>query len=250
MPAQTAQWTVKKAKQPWNSFFGARKSWKKHPENFVAMPKPPKYKNKDGEFILIFTNQQCSIDNGILIFPGIMGMEVKTRLTDVNLGEARVIPQGTGYTVEIVYIREIADLIGEGPHRVMGINIGVRNLVTSGNNISEEGLAVRAGLPKSINQFFNKKLAEYRSINDIQGNGRRKTRRINKLFLKRNRKVKDVMHGISRAIVAYAKSMGIDTIVIGHNEGWKQPANIGKSNNQNFVQLPFNTLIQQIKYKA
>jgi len=51
------------------------------------MPKPPKYRNRNGEFILIFTNQQCSIHDGILRFPGIMGMEVKTRLADTDLRE-------------------------------------------------------------------------------------------------------------------------------------------------------------------
>ena len=44
--------------------------------------------------------------------------------------------------------------------------------------------------------------------------------------------------------------MNIDTIIIGHNNEWKQSVNMGRKNNQNFVQLPFNTLIQQIRYKA
>ncbi|PYB68910.1 transposase, partial [Thermoplasma sp. Kam2015] len=83
LPAQTAQWTIKKVKESWNYFFRALKTYKKHPELFSGPPRPPKYKNKDGEFILIFTNQQCSIDNGILKFPKIMDLEVKTRLDDV-----------------------------------------------------------------------------------------------------------------------------------------------------------------------
>jgi len=63
LPAQTAQWTIKKVKQSWYSFFKARRAWKKHPEKFTGMPKPPKYKEKNGEFMLIFTNQQCKIEN-------------------------------------------------------------------------------------------------------------------------------------------------------------------------------------------
>ncbi|MEM4071534.1 MAG: IS200/IS605 family accessory protein TnpB-related protein [Thermoplasmata archaeon] len=42
----------------------------------------------------------------------------------------------------------------------------------------------------------------------------------------------------------------MDKIVIGHNDGWKQLTNLGKQNNQHFIQLPFNKLIQQIQYKA
>ena len=75
-------------------------------------------------------------------------------------------------------------------------------------------------------------------------------KREKRLFMKRNRKIKDIMHKLSKAIVKYAKTRNIDTIIIGHNNGWKQSANIGRINNQNFVQIPFNTLINQIKYKA
>jgi len=250
LPAQTAQWTIKKVKQSWNSFFKATRTWKKHPEKFTGMPKPPKYKNKSGEFMLIFTNQQCKIEDGILKFPKIMNLEVKTRLENVNLREVRIIPVGIGYSVEIVYEKEIADIAEVKSHRIMGIDIGVRNIVTIGDSISKEGIAVRGGVLKSINQFFNKEYARLRSISDRQIGSKQLTNREKRLFMKRNRKTKDIMHKLSKAIVQYAKSRNIDTIIIGHNNGWKQNTNIGKKNNQNFVQLPFNTLINQIRYKA
>ena len=249
LPAQTAQWTIKKVKQSWNSFFKAMKAWEKHPEEFMGMPKPPKYKNKDGEFILIFSNQQCHIENGILRFPKIMNLEVETRLRDVDLKEVRIIPQGIGYTVEIVYEREIENIENVKPKRIMGIDIGLRNIVTIGDNISKEGIAVKGGVLKSINQFFNKEYAILRSISDRQIESKQLTKREKRLFMKRNRKIKEIMHKLSKAIVQYAKSKDIDTIVIGHNNGWKQSVNMGKRNNQKFVQIPFNTLIQQLKYK-
>lgn len=252
MPAQTSQWTIKYVKQAWNSYFKAMESWKIHPELFTEMPRIPKYKRVNGEYILAFTNQQCYIENGILIFPKIMNLEVKTRLdeNEIKLKEVRLVPQGTGYMIEIVYEKEISGISAIKPERIMGIDPGVRNLVTIGNNISVEGIAVRAGLLKSINQYFNKELARYRSINDLQGNERKQTKKLQKLFMERNRKVKDIMHKVSKSIVEYAKSMDIDTIVIGHNKGWKQSSDMGKKNNQNFVQLPFNMIITQIKYKA
>ena len=250
LPEQTAQWTIKKVKQSWNSFFKALRAWKKHPNKFMGMPRLPGYKNRDGEFLLVFTNQQCSIRNGILQFPKIMETEVKTRLEDVELREVRIIPQGVGYKVEIVYTKETSNILRMKPERIMGIDIGVRNLVTISNSISEQGIAVRAGLLKSINQYFNKELARCKSINDLQGSERKQTKRMQKLFMNRNRKVRDIMHKVSKATVAYAKNLNIHTIVIGHNNGWKQSVNMGKRNNQNFIQIPFNTLIQQIRYKA
>jgi len=250
LPAQTAQWTIKKVKEAWNSFFKVMKEWKKHPEKFTEIPKPPKYKHKNGEFLLIFTNQQCSIENGLLKFPKIVGLEVKTRLENVDLREVRIIPQGVGYIIEIVYEKDMVDFAKVESYRIMGIDIGLRNIVTIGDSISKEGIAVKGGVLKSINQYYNKERARLKSISDRQIGNKQLTKREKRLFMKRNRKIKDIMHKLSKAIVQYAKTRGIDTIVIGHNNGWKQSANMGRINNQNFVQIPFNTLINQIKYKA
>ena len=211
LPAQTAQWTIKKMKQAWSSFFGSMKEYGKHPEKYLGKPGIPKYKNRNGEFMIIFTNQQCSIENGILNFPRSINMEVRTRLNDVNLREVRIVPQGTGYTVEIVYEKEIMDFTAEKPQRIMGIDIGVRNIVTIGDNIPEHGITVRGGMLKSINQFFNKEYARMKSISDRQFGNRHLTRKERYLFMRRNRKLKDIMHKLSRALVNYAMSIRIDT---------------------------------------
>ena len=226
------------------------KTWKKHPEEFKGMPKPSKYKIKNGEFLLIFNNQQCKIEDGILKFPKIMNLEVETRLDDVNLREVRIIPQGVEYLIEIVYERDIMDFAKGESKKIMGIDIGLRNIVTIGDSISREGIAVKGGVLKSINQYYNKEKARLKSISDRQNKDKRLTKREKRLFMKRNRKIKDIMHKLSRATVQYAETRNIDTIIIGHNNGWKQSANMGRVNNQNFVQIPFNTLINHIKYKA
>ncbi|EQD59732.1 IS605 family transposase OrfB [mine drainage metagenome] len=116
------------------------KDFKKHPEKYPGRPKMPGYKEKNGEFILIFTNQQCIIENGMLRFPKSINMEVRTRLDDVDLREVRIVPRGTGYVIEIVYEKEISDPNNGIPRRIMGIDIGVRNIVTIGGNILNRGL--------------------------------------------------------------------------------------------------------------
>ncbi|MEM3214745.1 MAG: hypothetical protein QXH39_03805 [Conexivisphaerales archaeon] len=68
-----AQWTVKK--EAWNSFFRAMKSYKKNSELFKGKPNMHEYKNKNGKFMLTFTNH--SIEDVMLGFPKIMKLEVK-----------------------------------------------------------------------------------------------------------------------------------------------------------------------------
>ena len=147
-------------------------------------------------------------------------------------------------------MKEIGDIDKRETHRIMGIDIGLRNIVTIGDSISKEGIAVKGGVLKSINQFFNKEYARLKSISDRQIGNKQLTKREKGLFMKRNMKIKDIIHKLSKAVIQYAKSKNIDTIIIGHNNGWKQSADLGKRNNQNFIQLPFNTLINKIKYKA
>lgn len=58
------------------------------------------------------------------------------------------------------------------------------------------------------------------------------------------------MHKTSKMIIDYCVSNQISKIVIGKNKDWKKQINIGKINNQNFVSIPFNSLISKIQYKA
>ena len=54
----------------------------------------------------------------------------------------------------------------------------------------------------------------------------------------------------SRYIINRLIENQIGILVIGNNPNWKQDINLGKKNNQNFVQIPFFKLIEQLKYKA
>ena len=67
---------------------------------------------------------------------------------------------------------------------------------------------------------------------------------------KRNRRVKDILHKASRKIIDLCVEEGIEVIVVGNHAGWKKRIHMGKKNNQTFVQIPFHTLIEMIKYKG
>lgn len=67
---------------------------------------------------------------------------------------------------------------------------------------------------------------------------------------KRNNKVTDYLHKASRVLVNQLVSREITTLVIGKNPNMKQDINIGKVNNQNFVQLPIMRFADMVKYKC
>ena len=111
LPAQSAQQTLRVLIRAWKSFFRAMKEWKKHTEN--PKPRIPKYMKKNGEFIVIFTNQQAKIRDGYLILPKKVGLNVKTRIKK-GLREVRIIPKSVGYIIEIVY-EKVVDVVDETP---------------------------------------------------------------------------------------------------------------------------------------
>ncbi len=67
---------------------------------------------------------------------------------------------------------------------------------------------------------------------------------------KRNCQIRDVINKTARFIVNYCLHHGIGNIIFGWNEGQKQESNMGKKNNQNFVQIPIARLKNRIKELA
>ena len=66
---------------------------------------------------------------------------------------------------------------------------------------------------------------------------------------RRNRRIKDQFHKISRQIADYAKDNHVDVVIMGHNVFQKQEIDIGHVNNQNFVQIPMTIFAGMLKYK-
>ncbi len=248
LPAQTAQQVLKILDRSWKAFFNAIKAWRKDKSKFNGKPKPPGYKPKNGEFILVFTNQQVKLRDSILLFPKKVSLELKTRLpNNSNIREVRIIPKGVGYVVEIVYQKEIHPK-PLNKDNIIAIDLGIRNLITTVNNNGFKPFVIKGGVVKSINQYYNKERARIQSTYDRQGIRTGKT--MQKLTTKRNKKINDYFHKTSRKIIEYCVFNDIGTVIIGYNSDWKQNCQIGKRNTQNFVTIPYYKLIQQLDYKA
>ncbi len=222
LPAQTAQHVLKVLDRNWKAFFIAIKVWKEDKFKFNGKPRPPSYKPKNGQFMLVFTNQQVKLKSNILRLPKKVAFRVKTRLADkTNIREVRIIPKGIGYMVEIAYQKEIDPklLNKNNKDRIISIDLGVRNLITIVNNNGLKPFIIKGGFVKSINQYYNKERARIQSVYDHQGIKTGKA--IQKLTIKRNRKINDNFHKTSRNIIKYCVHNDIGTVVIGYNPDWK-----------------------------
>ena len=69
--------------------------------------------------------------------------------------------------------------------------------------------------------------------------------RIKSLWSKRENKINDELHKVSRCIINYCLNNNIQSLVIGHNKKQKQ-----KSKLKHFTQIPIFRLVQMLSYKA
>ena len=252
--AQSAQQTLRLLDTNWKSFFKSIKDWSKNKDKYSGRPKLPKYKPKDGQMILFVTNQQMKQTGDVLTFPkSFGGFTIKPRCVNLSnfekLNQVRIVPQNQIFCVEIVYGIAINDTPLQDNGRIMSIDLGLDNLATIVTNTGLKPIIVNGKGLKSTNQYYNKKNAHYQRIAK-QMNDRHYTNRLYQLTRKRNFKIEDALHKISRFIVDTALANQITTIVIGNNKGWKQSISLGRQINQSFVTIPHQKLIDKICYKA
>lgn len=127
------------------------------------------------------------------------------------------------------------------------MDLGINNLVTAVSNTGKSFIIDGKKL-KSINQWFNKENARLQSIKDKQHIGKRTTNRQKAIARDRNNKVNDYMNKAARKIIDYCVANDIGTLVVGYNETFQRSSNIGKQNNQNFVNIPYGRLRDKFEY--
>lgn len=80
--------------------------------------------------------------------------------------------------------------------------------------------------------------------------GIKTSKRLKRLSLKRANKLDYEINKISTHIINEAIKNNISKIFIGNNSGWKNEINMGRVNNQNFVNIPHMKLFHQLAYKG
>lgn len=243
--SQAAQKTIQIVGKAWKSYFSAIKDWKKNPNKYLGMPKIPRYLNKNGRQVFALKNIQCSLSDGIfrISYKPFNQYTVSTHATG-KLMQCRFVPKGSHYVMEIVYEIEVPEC-NERSERIAAIDIGVDNFITMVNNIGEQPIVVKGGIIKSINQYYNKQKAKLQS--ELKTTNKKDwSKRLQKLTDKRYEMIKYQMHCISKYVVDWCELYNIDTLIVGHNDEWKQ----NNKGMQNFTYIPYELFIQMLSYKC
>jgi putative transposase len=248
LPIQSSQQCMIQVDNTLKSYFALVKLWKSDKKSKLkTCPQLPKYKDKKtGRNVIIFTNQQCKIKDELIHFPKRSNLlPIKTNVSRIN--QVRLVPTSGCYVVEVIYTEEEQVMI-KNDH-FLSIDPGINNLLTIYDSKNNTSFIIDGRKIKQINQYYNKKKGEKQS--QIKKNHNKNwCKSLSKLTFKRNNKINDYLHKSSRFVVNYCIENEIQNIVVGHNKEWKQELALGKKTNQNFTQIPFNKLFQQLQYKS
>lgn len=249
-----AQQILKEVDGSFKSFFGLLKLAKQGKYAFKNC-KLPHYLPKDGYTTLVIGFVRLNGNKLILPFSNsfrkahkAVEIMIPPILLDKKVKEIRIIPKTKARFFEIQYIYE-TECIQRNLNKsnALALDLGINNLITAvsskGNSFIIDGRRL-----KSINQWFNKENARLQSIKDKQHFGKKTTNRQKAITRNRNNKVNDYMNKAARIIIDYCIRNDIGTLVIGYNETFQRDTNMGKRNNQTFVNISYGQLRDKLAY--
>ena len=244
LPAKVAKHTQMLVEQNFKSFFGLLKL--KAQEKYNKPIKIPRYLKKTGKQVVHYEKGAISFKKQGFIQLSKTNIKIKTGLTKEEVQFVRLVPRNNYIAVDIGYnVNEPEQKVNDN---VLAIDIGVNNIATCVTTDGDK-LLVNGKPLKYINHNYNKAVADAKSKLKITHN-QNSSQYIIQIINKRNHRINDYLHKITTYIVNHAVSKNIGTIVVGYNKEWKQDTNLGKVNNQNFVQIPFYRLISLLEYKC
>ncbi len=250
LPAKVSNQVLKQVIHDWTAWKEATVAYFEDRSQFQRPPQIPKYKHKTcGRNLLVYDNQSIGQggkkkNNGLL---HLSQTDVVVQTGALDVVEVRVVPRTASYVIEVVYEKPVS-LAELNPKLIAGIDLGIDNLAALVSN--QPGFVpslVDGKYLKSINQGYNKKVAQLKSKLQCPC---QTSKRIQQITFKRNKRVEDYLHKASRFIIDRLVEARISQLVIGKNPNWKQEVELGKKTNQTFVSIPHAKLIEMISYKA
>ena len=249
-----AQQILKEVDSSFKSFFGLLKLAKKGKYAFKDC-KLPHYLPKDGYTTLVIGFVRLNGNKLILPFSNTykkshkpVEITIPPILLDKKVKEIRIIPKANARFFEIQYIYEAGHIQRNlNTNNALALDLGINNLVTAVSSTGKSFIIDGKKL-KSINQWYNKQNAHLQSIKDKQHIGKRPTNKQKANARNRNNKINDYMNKTARNIIDYCINNDIGTLIVGYNETFQRNSNIGKINNQAFVNIPYGQLRSKLEY--
>jgi len=275
---------IKRVKVNFKTYFTKLELYKQNPNLFTGIPNLPKpkklskIKNYSVEldkynafsFAKLEKNNLIGINlSNHMVYVYVNKEQVK-KLTDIDkLYSARVIYDNGDLYLQISYLKELKKTQTK-QLKYASIDIGINNLMAVFIDDENTPSLIIDGKPfKHYNAKFNRivaKLNESKSKEVLEWGvsktgtkypakytekGKRIGKFISFLYSKRNKFFADQFHKMAKRVVEYLHLHGVSELFISKNLAELKnngECNLNKSTKQNFIQIPFIKLLQNIEY--
>ena len=255
MPSVPAQQTLLSVSEALKSFKELRQLFKAGELN--QSPKPPNYRKSGGLFKVTYPNvgagKPTLTNNGLIRFP--LGNQINRwfkvkefylplpiNLDFKKVKEFTILPKNGEFYLECSYETEKV-AVKLDINQALSIDLGTSSNLMACVDTLGNSFIVDSRHAKSMNQLYNKRVANHK-----EGKAENYWDSfLDTITRKRNHQMRDMVNKAARIAVNHCLSNGIGTIVIGWNIGIKDGADMGKQNNQQFVQMPLARLKERIK---
>jgi len=254
MPSVAAQQTLLSVSEAFKSFRELRAMFFRG--ELEEMPKAPDYRDSGGLFKVSFPNTGAgkpTLEDGMIRFP--LGLQVKrwfglkefflplpANLDFDKVKEFTILPKNGAFHLECSYITPKVET-NLDKDQALGIDFGTSSNLMACVDTLGNSFLVDSRQAKAMSQLYNKRVASRKEgkAQDYWDST------LDRITLKRNHQMRDMVNKAARLVIDHCLKYSIGTIVVGWNKGIKTGANMGKKNNQSFVQMPLARLKNRIE---
>jgi len=254
MPSTPAQQTLRSVIEAFKSFKELRGLFLKGQLHF--RPNLPDYLKGSKLFKVAYPNsggQKPKLVDGKLRFS--LGLTVRrwfglsefflpmpSNIDYSQVKEFTILPKNGEFYLELSYekgsLEHNLDI-----NQALSIDLGTADNLAACVDTLGNSLLVDARMMKAMNQLWNKKVSTRKE-------GKPEAywdSWLDRVTRKRNHQMRDGINKAAKLVINHCLKHRIGTLVVGWNEGFKDNANLGRLNNQKFVQMPLGKLKDRLK---
>lgn len=211
-------------------------------------PKLPNYLHKtEGRYPVSFNYQTFGSKRGsnqeLILCPRGINLPIPTKVEHPK--QVRIVPKHNNFVIEVIYNVEEQEV--KSTSRYAGIDLGVDNFATVTFSTQNKPLIIKGLELKSINQGYNRLISKAQSLLPAP---QKTSRSIHRLWSRRSWILQTRIHQMTAFLATLFDEMQIEKVFIGKNVNWKQNLPFGKAVKQRFAYLPYETFIEQLRYKC
>jgi len=246
LPSKVANTVLKNLGENISSF------WKlvrlKNSGKLAQKPRLPHYLHKtEGRYPVSFNYQtfgkKRGANNELFLCPKGINLPIPTKVA--NPKQVRIVPDHNNFIIEVIY--DAQERAPKSTSKYAGIDLGVDNFATITFSTQNKPLIIKGLELKSINQGYNRLIAKAQSL---LPDSLKISKPIHRLWSRRSWILKTKIHQMTAFLSTLFDEMQVEKVFIGKNTGWKQNLPFGKKVKQRFAYLPYETFIEQLRYKC